>query len=104
MTASARMRTRTTWFLIVALAGWVCVSVQAPLTVGAASLLWQTTFNCPKDWTQSMGLADALVCAAGDGISGSGAWTSTGHPLGDEITLAANNPGGGGGRGFRHWR
>jgi hypothetical protein len=65
-------------------------------------LLFQTTFNCP-DWNQSMGLGDANVCSTGDGITGSGGWTSPGHPNGDEILAAANNPAGGGGKGFRHW-
>jgi hypothetical protein len=37
-------------------------------------------------------------------MSGYGGWAPSGHPAGDQITLAANNPAGGGGRGFRHWR
>ena len=45
--------------------------------------------------------ADQFNC---DGMSGFGGWAPAGHPAGDQITLAANNPGGGGGRGFRHWR
>jgi len=64
-------------------------------------VVFQTTFNCP-DWNQSMGLTDAVVCSAGDGIAGSGMWTANGY--GDEITANANNPGGGGGKGFRHYR
>ncbi len=65
-------------------------------------LLFQTTFNC-ADWNQKMGLMDADVCGVGDGIAGSGGWTvSTG--VSDQITPAANNPSGGGGKGFRHWR
>ena len=48
-----------------------------------------------------MGLSDAVVCGSGDGISGSGAWTTSNGSM-DQITAAANNPAGGGGKGFRH--
>jgi hypothetical protein len=71
-------------------------------TAQTVPLLFQTTFNC-ADWNQSMGLGESNVCSSGDGIAGNGGWTSPGHPLGDEITSAANNPAGGGGKGFRHW-
>jgi hypothetical protein len=65
-------------------------------------LVFQTTFACP-DWIQGMGGGDANVCSSGDGISGSGDWiTSSGSR--DQIIAAANNPSGGGGKGFRHWR
>jgi hypothetical protein len=50
-----------------------------------------------------MGIAEADVCNSGDGIGGHGAWTSPGHSAGDEITAGANNPAGGGFKGFRHW-
>lgn len=69
----------------------------------ATSLIWQTTFDC-SDWNQSMGIHDAAVCGAGDGLTGWGGWTTAGHRNGDEIVAAANNPSGGGGKGFRHWR
>lgn len=65
-------------------------------------LVFQTTFNC-ADWTESMGLGDSAVCATGDGIAGNGAWT-TSNGSQDQITVAANYPGGAGGKGFRHWR
>jgi len=64
-------------------------------------LVFQTTFNCP-DWDQTMGLSDSAVCSNGDGIAGSGSWTSSNGSV-DQITIAANNPAGGGGKGFRHW-
>ena len=49
-----------------------------------------------------MGLSDANVCNPGDGISGNGSWTSNNGTV-DQITTSANNPGGGVGKGFRHW-
>ncbi|HSL21161.1 MAG TPA: hypothetical protein VK886_06465 [Vicinamibacterales bacterium] len=76
---------------------------QAPGPEAATTILWQTTFNC-AEWTQSMGLSEAIVCLPADGLAGWGAWTTPGHPKGSEITLAANYPGGAGGRGFRLWR
>jgi hypothetical protein len=75
---------------------------QSP-SAQSGSLLFQTTLNC-ADWNQtSSGLLDSNVCASGDGIAGSGAWTSS-NGRGDQITAAANNAGGAGGKGFRHWR
>lgn len=67
-----------------------------------AQMVFETTFNCP-DWNQSMGLSDGAVCGTGDGISGYGGWTTSNGSV-DQITAAANNPAGGGGKGFRHWR
>lgn len=77
--------------------------LQSSNIQAAPAVVWQTTFNC-GEWNETFGILENLVCGAGDGIAGWGAWTTGGHPNGDEITLAANNPGGGGGRGFRHWR
>jgi hypothetical protein len=42
------------------------------------------------------------VCSSGDGITGNGSWTSSSGRV-DQITAAANNPVGAGGKGFRHW-
>ena len=75
--------------------------VQTP-NAQTLPLLFQTTFNC-ADWNQHLGLADGNVCAIGDGIAGSGGWTTASGSV-DQITAAANNPAGGGGKGFRHWR
>lgn len=81
-------------------------SIQATMIVPKTpSIIFSTTFAdalCPT-WNQTMGLSDAAVCQVGDGIAGYGAWTAPNHPNGDEIVSAANNPGGGGGKGFRHW-
>ncbi len=80
---------------VVALLAWSQTSrAQVPL-------VFQTTFNCP-DWNQSMGLSDAALCSSGDGIRGNGAWTTRKGSM-DQITATANNPAGGGWKGFRHW-
>jgi hypothetical protein len=63
----------------------------------AVNLPWSTTYNC-ADWTQSNGLYN-VNC---DGLTGHGSWiTSDGKE--EQITSAANYPGGGGGKGQRHW-
>ena len=73
--------------------------------VGSASAatVFSTTFNCASDWTGSMGLSDATVCANGDFILGYLNASAPSHPNGDEINATANNAAGGGGKGFRHW-
>ena len=54
-------------------------------------------------WDQLVDPAtDAAIGQVGDGIREHGHWTSNG--IGDQILVAANFPGGGGGKGFRHWR
>lgn len=63
----------------------------------AVTLPWSTTYNCPE-WKQSDGL-NAVNC---DGMQGYGAWT-TANGSEAQITLSANNPQGGGGRGQRQW-
>jgi hypothetical protein len=70
-------------------------------TNAATAVVWQSTFNC-NEWDQTMGLTSAQMNC--DQMSGYGSWVTSGHPSGDQITLAANNPAGSGGRGFRHWR
>jgi len=54
---------------------------------------WSTTFDC-SEWVQN----DVVSC---DGLENYGAWTANGQ--GDQITADADNPVGGGGKGFRHW-
>lgn len=76
-------------------------------------LVWQTTFddvNCPdkpgmpgEHWKTSDYFAQTPgkdPCAAGDGIRPHG-WAPG---LDDRIIAEANYPGGGGGKGFRHYR
>ena len=59
------------------------------------NLPWSTTFDCPE-WNQ---YSDPLNC---DGLTKAGAWTtSDGHY--EQITAAANHPGGADGKGQRHW-
>ena len=63
-----------------------------------AQTVRQTTFNCP-DWQQGSG---SQPCASNDWIREWGDWFVSGYP--DEITSAANNPSGAGGKGYRHYR
>jgi len=77
------------FFLLLGFFGLAKVS-QASITPP-----WSTTFSC-ADWNQ---YSDPLNC---DGLGKGGSWsTPSGHW--DQITSAANNPNGGGGKGFRHW-
>jgi len=67
--------------------------------------VFQTTFAsalCP-DWSTPNGQNDNNVCQTGDGIAGHGGW-STSNGSWDQITSVANYSGGGGGKGFRHYR
>lgn len=71
----------------------------APTTTATpGEVLFQTTFDIPA-WKQGRG-SDPLP--ADDAIRHHGDWTARGQA--DEITPAANNPAGGGGNGFRHYR
>ena len=74
-------------------------------------LIFQTTFDdtsCPtrrapgEHWRQSDYLAGVDPCTSTDGIAPSGGWTANGFE--DRIIAEANYPGGGGGKGFRHYR
>ena len=69
----------------------------------AVPLVFQSTFNIPE-WaeTPTRGDTDAQLAPDGDGISGNGGWITLNGSV-DQVTVAANNPAGGGGRGFRHW-
>ena len=67
----------------------------------AVNLPWSTTYNCPE-WTQSNGLSN-VNC---DGLAGHGGWVATDNSgsYEEQITSAANYPGGSGGRGQRNWK
>jgi hypothetical protein len=93
---------RRSFGLVLASCVMAMVATSRPVSSQTTTRLFETTFNCP-DWNQTLGLSDAVVCAVGDGLAGSGGWT-TSSGRSDEILLAANNPAGGGGKGFRHWR
>lgn len=64
----------------------------------SGEVLFMTTFDIPA-WKQGRGSDPA---PANDPIRHHGDWTARGQ--GDEITADANYPGGGGGKGFRHYR
>lgn len=57
-------------------------------------LFWSTTYDC-DEWTQSQGDPNC------DGLAFYGGWTCNGDE--EQITSAANYPGGNGGKGQRHW-
>ncbi len=66
-----------------------------------AAPLWQTTYDCPESSQTQWFSSTPLSC---DGLGRAGGWypnSDTAH--GEQITSAANHPGGGGGRGQRHW-
>jgi hypothetical protein len=74
----------------------LCLIFSTP-AIAAISFVdgrWSSTFNC-SEWTQG----GNLNC---DGVSPGGTWTCQGKA--GQITTAANNPAGGGGKGFRHWQ
>ncbi len=82
-------------------------------SVSGTAILFQTTFddtNFPTirapgvHWDQLLDPhTDAAIGQVGDGIGAHGNWL-TANLSGDQILAAANHPGGGGGKGFRHWR
>ncbi len=57
------------------------------------NLPWSTTYDC-ADWDNG----DTINC---DGLGSAGGWSCYGNY--EQITSAANNPNGGGGKGQRHW-
>lgn len=75
-----------------------------PPAHAVVALPWSTTYNC-ANWTQSDGLyPPAISC---DGLRGEGAWTcdnGDGTVREEQITAAANYPGGAGAKGQRHWK
>lgn len=79
---------------------WLVLMAVFPLLQAqnsfAASLPWSTTYNC-NDWTEYGG---SLNC---DGLSKGGSWTCSPEGYYEHIVSSANNPGGTGGKGQRHW-
>ena len=70
-----------------------------PATSGAQ--VFQTTYNCPESNQLQWFSSPLLNC---DGLARHGGWYPNGDTSkGSQITSAANYPGGGGGRGQRHW-
>lgn len=75
----------------------ICFSLICPsISQADVDLPWSTTYDC-NEWTQSDGLTN-VNC---DGLAGAGGWTCDGKE--EQITSEANYPGGGGGKGQRHW-
>ena len=64
--------------------------------IDLSSGVFETTYNCAE---QIQGTPEWVTC---DGLGKSGGWTTALGSL-EQITSAANNPFGGGGRGQRHW-
>lgn len=92
--------------LIATLAGLLPVIAMILLSAtpadAAVTLPWTTTYNC-GDWTRT---ANGLYNVNCDSLKGAGAWDCTNSDSTTEeeqITSAANNPGGDGGSGQRHW-
>lgn len=74
------------------------VFVYTNISIASVALPWSTTYDC-DDWEQTL----SLNC---DGLSNYGSWTSDNGDSTyevEQITADANNPGGEGGKGQRHW-
>ncbi|MFZ3091179.1 MAG: heparin lyase I family protein [Nitrospirota bacterium] len=70
------------------------------ISISAVNLPWSTTFDC-NDWKTSDG--GSTGC---DGLNKHGNWSCDNGDatiMEEQITSAANYPGGGGGKGQRHW-
>lgn len=65
------------------------------VTANAVTLPWSTSYNCSETDQFQAGWPNC------DGLGLWGLWTAGGK--GEQITTAANNPSGGGGRGQRQW-
>jgi len=74
----------------------VAFLTQPCYTFAGIDLPWSTTYDC-ADWNQ---YNDPLSC---DGLARKGSWTSSPEGYYEQITAAANYPGGAGGKGQRHW-
>lgn len=77
------------------------ILVATTTSSAAVSLPFSSSLNTPGqcgEWDQSQGL-NSVNC---DGWTGYGTWNN-GPPYYESVTTAANNAGGAGGRGIRHW-
>lgn len=100
MTISEKGRSHMRRFAIYLLFGGCLLAVLWPQPSSAQNLL-QTTYNCPESNQLQWFAGTPLNC---DGLTSAGNWYPNGDTSkGSQITSAANFPGGGGGRGQRHW-
>src|SRR5437867_9355689 len=87
---------KSLFILIVGVIVVFCSTVEAQ----TITLPWSTTYNC-LEMVQGTSPWNAYPAPLCDSIQSFGGWTANGQ--GEQITSAANNPGGGGGRGQRQW-
>ena len=80
--------------IVAVCAVFFCAATASSLNA-AVDLPWSTTYNCPE-WNQTQG---GLSC---NGLQKALDGTCQGQ--GEQITQSANYPGGGGGKGQRHWQ
>lgn len=82
---------------------FICLFFVGFSNVASAATVWSTTFNC-NDWDSSMGVTESNVNC--DGLVGTADAVATDAygSYREQITVSANNPNGGGGKGARHWR
>ena len=80
--------------ILVAACAAFFLTIAATSLNAAVDLPWSTTYNCPE-WDQTQGSPSC------DGLQK--ALDGTCQGLGEQFTQSANYPGGGGGKGQRHW-
>lgn len=81
------------FFSLILFISCVLLLLLNSVCIAAVTLPWSTTYDC-NDWSYG----GALSC---DGLSEAGGWSACGNV--EQITIAANNSNGGGGKGQRHW-
>lgn len=88
------MKTKLSVLILSLCLSWLLL-VCPQNSIAGVDLPWSTTFDCPEWYKYS----DSLSC---DGLEKFGAWHCNGNY--EEITVDANFPAGGGGKGQRHWK
>jgi len=85
-----------TFIIYLLVTGCIAVFLQGSAEASVA-LPWSTTYGSCADWLK---YTDTLSC---DGLQPAGANMVSPESYSEQITAAANNPSGGGGKGQRHW-